>query len=189
MTRPAADKARMVGESLGDGHYRITGEVSLPAPPDRVRGCLTDPDSIRTWALGGKVQIRLAEERGLYVFTMRTSSSMSTTVYGQVLVDEPRRVVRRYRDARPGAERRVGVDYERLVSYTLDPAPAGTLVRCEVDVMVRGLSERGAAAVGRVEALSLEHSLERMALLVAGRRPPLWSVLFSFVFPKAPIPV
>src|SRR5690606_16849609 len=123
MQRLAADRARLVGQGLGDGRYRVTGEVTLPASPERVRACLTDVALLRRWAVGGKVGTRLSGGDGRYTFHFRMSSAMTMTMYGELRVDEPRRVVRHYSDARPGSD--PGTGQERIVEYVLEPALAG----------------------------------------------------------------
>ncbi|WP_280502847.1 SRPBCC family protein [Nocardia farcinica] len=187
MQRLAADRARLVGQRLGDGRYRVTGEVTLPASPERVRACLTDVALLRRWAVGGKVGTRLSGGDGRYTFHFRMSSAMTMTMYGELRVDEPRRVVRHYSDARPGSD--PGTGQERIVEYVLEPAPAGTIVRCVYEADVPGLGDRGGRVVADAEAASLAHSLERLAHVAAGRRMPWWRRVFAFVFPKSPMPV
>ncbi len=149
--------------------YSIAANVAIANSPGEVMRWLTVPELMVTWilgatnvepldglgiAVGATISLRIHVHRGGYLYR------------GEIIELSQARLVRRYH---LGVAQRAP-EYERIVTYDLAPAGAGTALAVTAYTSIEGLPKVAARTGAKSDAGSLRRSLDRLALRAGGGR-------------------
>lgn len=129
---------------------------TIAAPPEQVWELVSDPYHLPRWWPG----VERVEEVSELAWTTVLLTPKGRTVradYSHVSAEEPERLAWRQEVEESPFER---IMSEAATELVLEPAEAGTLVRIETRIRLRGFSRLGFLQIGRATARQLEEALE-----------------------------
>jgi hypothetical protein len=150
--------------------YSIAASIAVASPPGEVMRWLVVPELMVAWILGA-TGVEPLDGLGIAVgarTNLRISMGRGGALFqGEIIEVNQARLSRRYHLGGPHRP----AEYERIVTYDLGLAGAGTALAVTANTSIEGLPKAAARMGTKSDTASLRRSLDRLAAHAAGGRP------------------